>query len=269
MIVLPRINPDIIRIGPIAIHWYGLMYVVGFAIALILGNRRSVQQDSRLKPDQFQTLMLYVIVGLIIGGRLGYTLFYNWSYYFHHPVEIIAIWNGGMSFHGGLIGIFCAVALYAYRSRTNILDTADFIAPLAPPGLFAGRIGNFINGELYGRPSTMPWAMVFNDPASGSIARHPSQLYEALLEGIVLFAVLWSFSSKRKPKGAVAGLFLVLYGLFRFFVEFFREPDIQLGFIVLDWVTMGQILSLPMILIGTGLLIYSYRPSPSGQGIAL
>jgi phosphatidylglycerol---prolipoprotein diacylglyceryl transferase len=259
MIVLPRINPEIIRIGPIAVRWYGLMYAVGFAAALILGNRRAAQRDSRLKPDQFYNLIFYTIMGLIIGGRLGYVIFYDASSYFHNPLEILAVWNGGMSFHGGLIGVICAVALFSYRYNLNLLDMGDFLAPLAPPGLFAGRIGNFINGELYGRPSNAPWAMVFSNPGAGGIARQPSQLYEAFLEGIVLFTILWAFSSRKRPRGAVTGLFLLLYGSFRFFVEFFREPDVQLGFIALNWVTMGQILSLPMILIGTLLIAFSYR----------
>jgi len=257
MIVLPDINPEIMRIGPVAVRWYGLMYVVGFATAIILGNRRSLQQHSPLKQDQFQSLIFYSLVGLIIGARIGYTLFYNGNYYFQHPGEILAVWNGGMSFHGGLIGVFCAVALFSYRHGLNLLETGDFLVPLAPPGLFAGRIGNFINGELYGRPSDLPWAMVFNGPSTGGIARHPSQLYEAFLEGIVLFAILWAFSSKPKHRGSVTGLFLLLYGMFRFLVEFFRQPDIQLGFIGMDWITMGQILSLPMIVIGAWLLIHS------------
>jgi phosphatidylglycerol---prolipoprotein diacylglyceryl transferase len=259
MIVLPRINPEIIRIGPIAIRWYGLMYAVGFAIALILGNRRAAKRDSRLTQDQFYNLIFYTIVGLIIGGRLGYVIFYDASSYFRNPIEILAVWNGGMSFHGGLAGVICAVALFSYRYSLNLLDVGDFLTPLAPPGLFAGRIGNFINGELYGRPSNAPWAMVFNNPAAGGAARHPSQLYEAFLEGIVLFTLVWAFSSRKRPRGAVTGLFLVLYGTFRCFVEFFREPDIQLGFIALDWVTMGQILSMPMIVIGALLLTFSFR----------
>jgi phosphatidylglycerol---prolipoprotein diacylglyceryl transferase len=265
MIVLPHINPEIIRIGPIAVRWYGLMYVAGFAIALILGNKRAAKKDSRLKPDNFSNLLFYVILGLMIGGRLGYVLFYDAGNYLSHPLEILAVWNGGMSFHGGLIGVICAVALFSYRYKFNLLDVADFLAPLAPPGLFAGRIGNFINGELYGRQSDMPWAMVFNSPEAGGIARHPSQLYEACLEGIVLFTILWIFSSKKRPRSATTGMFLLFYGLFRFFVEFFREPDIQLGFVALNWVTMGQILSSPMIILGAAILIFSYKKTSLQQ----
>jgi phosphatidylglycerol---prolipoprotein diacylglyceryl transferase len=259
MIVLPDINPEIIRIGPIAVRWYGMMYVFGFAAAIILGTRRSLQKRSPLTPEQFHNLIFYVLAGLIIGARLGYTLFYNGSYYFQHPVEILAVWTGGMSFHGGLIGVFCGVALFSYRNGLKLLDTGDFLVPLAPPGLFAGRVGNFINGELWGRPSDLPWAMVFNDPSAGGIARHPSQLYEASLEGIVLFSILWVFSSKPRHRGSVTGLFLLLYGLFRFLVEFCRQPDLQLGFIAMDWMTMGQLLSLPMIVIGAWLFIHSSR----------
>jgi phosphatidylglycerol---prolipoprotein diacylglyceryl transferase len=259
MIVLPQINPEIIRIGPVAIRWYGLMYIFGFAAALILGNRRSLQQHSTIKPKQFQNLIFYSFVGMVIGGRLGYTLFYNRTYYFQHPAQILAVWTGGMSFHGGLIGVFCAIALFSYRHGLNLLDTGDFLVPLAPPGLFAGRIGNFINGELWGRPSDLPWAMVFNDPSAGGLTRHPSQLYEAFLEGVVLFVILWNFSSRRRSRGYVTGLFLLLYGLFRFLIEFFRQPDIQVGFIAMDWMTMGQILSLPMIMIGSWLLIRAIR----------
>jgi len=182
MIILPAINPETIRIGTFAVRWYGMMYVFGFAAALFLGHRRATQKYSHIKPEQFQNLLIYILVGLIIGGRIGYTLFYNGSYYIQHPIEILAVWNGGMSFHGGLIGVCCAAMLFSYRHNMKFLDIGDFIAPLAPPGLFAGRIGNFINGELWGRPSDLPWAMVFNDPMSGGIARHPSRLYEAFLE---------------------------------------------------------------------------------------
>jgi phosphatidylglycerol---prolipoprotein diacylglyceryl transferase len=262
MIVLPHINPEIVRIGPVAVRWYGLMYVFGFAVAIILGTRRSLQKRSPLTPEQFHNFIFYAIMGLIVGARLGYTLFYDFSNYFQHPIEIFAVWKGGMSFHGGLIGVFCAVALFSYRYSFHLLDLGDLIVPLVPPGLFAGRIGNFINGELWGRPSGLPWAMVFQDPASGGIARHPTQLYEAFLEGLVLFSILWVFSSNPRHRGSTTGLFLVLYGTFRILVEFFRQPDIQVGFIAMGWITMGQILSLPMIVIGALLLMRSTKASP-------
>jgi len=259
MIIIPEINPVALNIGPLAIRWYGLMYLVGFAAAFILGWRRALRKWSPIKSDQFQDVIFYALVGLIAGARIGYTLFYNGDNFLNHPLEIFAVWNGGMSFHGGLIGVLCAVLLFSWRRGLHPLDMGDFLVPLAPPGLFAGRIGNFINAELWGRPSDVPWAMVFPTYAAGGIPRHPSQLYEALLEGVVLFLVLWIFSARLKPRGSVTGLFLMLYGLFRFLVEFFRQPDVQLGFVAMDWLTMGQILSLPMILIGAWLLVRSSR----------
>ena len=258
MIVLPEINPEIFRVGPLALRWYGMMYVFGFLAAYFLGTWRAGRKKSPLSPDQLQSLIFYAIIGIVLGGRLGYALFYSGTHYLQHPAEILEVWHGGMSFHGGLMGVVCAVAIFSFRNSIHILDTADFLSPLAGPGLFFGRIGNFINGELWGRSSDLPWAMV--TPATGGIARHPSQLYEALLEGAVLFAVLWIFSSKPRPRGATAGLFLLLYGLFRFLAEFSRQPDAQLGFIAMNWMTMGQLLCLPMVAIGLWLLIRSRKP---------
>ncbi len=267
MIIIPEINPVALSIGPLAIRWYGLMYIVGFAAAMILGQRRALRQRSSINPDQFRDLIFYALVGLIAGARIGYVLFYSRGYSLDHPLEIFAIWNGGMSFHGGLIGVLCAVLLFSWRRGLHPLDLGDFLVPLAPPGLFAGRIGNFINAELWGRPSDVPWAMVFPTYEAGVIPRHPSQLYEALLEGVVLFLVLWAFSARPKPRGSVTGLFLLLYGLFRFMVEFFRQPDLQIGFVAMDWLTMGQVLSLPMIIIGVWLLVRSYRVSNLRQAV--
>lgn len=267
MIIVPEINPVAFSIGPIAIRWYGLMYVVGFAAAMILGLKRALRQWSPIRPEQFQDLFIYVLVGLIAGGRIGYTFFYNWGYFINHPLEIFAVWKGGMSFHGGLIGVLCVVLLFSWLQGLHPLDMGDFLVPLAPPGLFAGRIGNFINAELWGRPSDVPWAMVFPTYEAYGIPRHPSQLYEALLEGVVLFLVLWAFSARPKPRGSVTGLFLLLYGLFRFFVEFFRQPDLHIGFIAMDWLTMGQLLSLPMVIIGVWLLVRSYRISSLRQAV--
>lgn len=257
MIVLPEIDPVAFSIGPLKVRWYGLMYVMGFAAALILGSKRAGEKHSPLTPAQFQNLLVYAMVGLVAGARLGYMLFYNSSSLLSNPLEILLVWHGGMSFHGGVLGIFVAGCVFARRHHLHILDLGDFVAPLAPPGLFAGRIGNFINGELWGRPSDLPWAVVFPGPASGVIPRHPSQLYEAFLEGVLLFFVLWFFSQKPRPRGTVLGLFLLLYGCLRFGVEFFRQPDIQLGFVALDFLTMGQILSLPMI--GAGFFLVFYR----------
>jgi len=265
MIVLPQINPEAFRIGPIAVYWYGLMYGVGFAAALVLGNVRLRRNGMLLRSDRFRDLMFFTMVGLIVGARLGYMLFYTNFSFFKHPWEIIEVWKGGMSFHGGLIGVAIAILIFSRRHDLHLLDVADFVAPLAPPGLLAGRTGNFINSELWGRPSDLPWAMVFPDPAAGYLPRHPSPLYEALLEGVVLFGVLWLFSEKSRPRGAVAGLFLLLYGTFRFLVEFTRQPDAQMGFIFFNWVTMGQMLSLPMAAAGAWFLICSKGFEKKGE----
>ncbi|MDZ7832036.1 MAG: prolipoprotein diacylglyceryl transferase [Desulfobacterales bacterium] len=255
---MPEIDPVAVEIGPLAVRWYGLMYVIGFAAALVLGTRRARRKDSPMTPAQFQDLAFYAMVGLVIGARLGYMIFYDSAALIRAPLEIIKVWHGGMSFHGGLLGIGVAGLVFAKRNDIHFLDLGDFVAPLAPPGLFAGRIGNFINAELWGRPSDVPWAMVFPGPAAGPFSRHPSQLYEALLEGAVLFFILWFFSRQPRPRGMVLGLFLLLYGLFRFLVEFFRQPDIQLGFVALDFLTMGQLLSLPMAIIGSGFIARAY-----------
>jgi len=258
MIVLPEIDPAAFEIGPLAVRWYGLMYVVGFAAAMVLGTRRARRKDSPIDPARFHDLLLYAIVGLIIGARLGYMLFYNSSALVGEPLEIFKVWHGGMSFHGALLGILAAGFIFAKRNDIHFLDLGDFAAPLTPPGLFAGRIGNFINAELWGRPGDVPWAMVFPGPGAGAVPRHPSQLYEALLEGAVLFFILWFFSRQPRPRGMVLGLFLLLYGLFRFLVEFFRQPDLHIGFVALDFLTMGQVLSLPMIAAG-GFLLFRLK----------
>ena len=257
MIVLPEIDPVAFEIGPLAVRWYGLMYLIGFAVALVLGTRRARRKDSPVSPVQFQDLLAYALLGLVLGARLGYMLFYNISVLIHDPLEIFKVWHGGMSFHGGLLGIVLAGFVFARRNDIHFLDLGDFVAPLAPPGLFAGRMGNFINAELWGRPSDLPWAMVFPGPIAGAVPRHPSQLYEALLEGAALFFILWFFSRQPRPRGAVLGLFLLAYGFFRFLVEFFRQPDPQLGFVALDFLTMGQVLSLPMIAAGGFLVCWS------------
>ncbi len=255
MIILPEFDPVAMRIGSLAVRWYGLMYVFGFTAAWLLGNRRASMPWTKLDRPMFQDLLFWILLGLMLGARLGYALFYNFSYYATRPLEIMAFWQGGMSFHGGLIGVVCAILLFSWRRGLHPLDTGDFIAPLVPPGLFFGRLGNFINSELWGRPSDLPWAMVFPNQASGGLPRHPSQLYEACLEGIVLFSALWLYSRRPRPRGAVGGLFLLLYGSFRFLVEFTRQPDAQLGFVALGWLSMGQVLSLPMIAIGAWLLL--------------
>lgn len=265
MLVHPQFNPVAIQLGPFAIHWYGLMYLAGFLAFLWLGNRRVRQPpfvDRGWKPEDVDTLLMAGVIGVILGGRLGYVLFYKPVYYFENPSEIIAIWRGGMSFHGGLLGVCVAMAWFSMRkeagklSFNGLLRVGDFVAPLVPPGLGFGRLGNFINGELWGRPTDLPWGMVFPQ-AGDNLPRHPSQIYEFLLEGVVLFTVMWLYSRTphaRSRVGAVSGLFLIGYGLARFTVEFAREPDRFLGTLSLG-LSMGQWLSLPMIAVGVALML--------------
>jgi phosphatidylglycerol:prolipoprotein diacylglycerol transferase len=260
MLYAPDLDPVAIAIGPVKVHWYGLMYLVGFLGGWALGRWRAGRPGSTWSRDDVSDLLFYIAVGVIVGGRLGYVLFYNPAYFAQHPLEIVAIWSGGMSFHGGLLGVIAAMWLFGRRGRRGFWAVADFVAPLVPVGLGAGRIGNFINHELWGRVTDMPWGMVFQGPEAGPLPRHPSQLYQAALEGLVLFAVLWIYSRHPRPAGRVSGLFLLLYGIFRFLVEFVREPDPQLGFLAFGWVTMGQVLSLPMIVFGAWLL---WRPRRS------
>ncbi len=257
MLTYPQIDPVAFRLGPRPVYWYGLMYLFGFATFWILGRIRARREDVVVRPEEVGDLLFYGMIGVIVGGRLGYVLFYATGSLLQDPLMVFRIWEGGMSFHGGLIGALAGGWLYQRRRGWGFLRTMDFVAPLIPPGLFFGRIGNFINGELWGKPTDLPWAMVF--PGAGPQPRHPSQLYEALLEGVVLFAILWLFSSRPRPVGAVSGLFLLCYGLFRFLIEFVRQPDPQLGYLAFGWVTMGQILSLPMMLAGAGLLAWAYR----------
>lgn len=257
MLTYPQINPIAMHIGPLAIHWYGLMYIVGFLAGWGLALLRARQPNSGWTAEEVSDLIFYAALGVIIGGRLGYILFYDFSTFLAHPLTIFAIWEGGMSFHGGLIGVLVAIGFFARKTHRAFFTVGDFLTPLVPIGLGAGRIGNFINGELWGRISNVPWAMVF--PNAGPWPRHPSQLYEFLLEGVVLFTVLWIYSSKPKPRMAVSGLFVLLYGIFRVTIEFFREPDAQIGFIAFGWLTKGQLLSFPMILIGAGMLWWAYR----------
>jgi phosphatidylglycerol:prolipoprotein diacylglycerol transferase len=257
MLSYPQIDPIAIKLGPLRVHWYGLMYLFGFVAFWLLGRWRARREDVVVRPEEVGDLLFYGMVGVILGGRLGYVLFYGVEALLRDPLMIFRIWEGGMSFHGGLLGALVGGWLYQRRRGWGFLRTMDFVAPLIPPGLFFGRIGNFINAELWGRPTDLPWGMVF--PGAGPQPRHPSQLYEAFLEGIVLFAVLWIFSSRPRPAGAVSGLFLLCYGLFRFLVEFVRQPDPQLGYLAFGWLTMGQVLSLPMMVLGAGLLVWAYR----------
>ena len=257
MLTYPQIDPIALSLGPVKIHWYGLMYVIGFAAVWFLGQRRAQSSWSPIKPEAIEDLVTYGAMGVILGGRIGYILFYNFSEFINNPIILFKIWQGGMSFHGGMLGVFIAMWIFSKKQQCTMFQLTDIIAPLAPIGLGAGRIGNFINSELWGRSTDVPWALVF--PNGGQIARHPSQLYEAFLEGIVLFVILSIYSSKPRPTMAATGMALFFYGCFRFFVEFFRMPDAQLGFIALDWLTMGQILSTPMIIIGAGLVYFAYK----------
>jgi phosphatidylglycerol---prolipoprotein diacylglyceryl transferase len=259
MLTFPDIDPIAFRLGPVAIRWYGISYLVGIAIAWGLMLLRARKKDSGWSAQEVGDLVFYTTLGLVLGGRIGYVLFYNFPAYMENPLAIFKIWEGGMSFHGGLLGALFAAWLFGRKYGKPFFTVTDFLAPSIPPALFSGRIGNFINGELWGRPTDLPWGMVFPDPAAGGIPRHPSQLYEAFLEGIVLFVILWVFSSKPRPQKATSGLFLISYGGLRFLVEFMRMPDAHLGFVALNWMTMGQILSIPMIVIGIGLMLYAYR----------
>jgi phosphatidylglycerol---prolipoprotein diacylglyceryl transferase len=259
MLVHPQFDPIAVAIGPIAVRWYGLMYVLAFAAFILLGRRRvNTQPQSGWSHKDIDDLLFWGVLGVVLGGRLGQVLFYEPEYYFSHPAEIVAVWKGGMSFHGGLIGVLLALWAYGRKTGRSFLQVGDFVGPLVPLGLMFGRIGNFINGELWGRPADpgLPWAMVF--PQVDSIPRHPSQLYQAGMEGLLFFLILWWYSSRPRPLGAVSGAFLVGYGVFRSIGEFFRSPDVGIfGFSYT--VSMGQWLSLPMILIGAWLLWRAHR----------
>jgi len=257
MWVHPQFDPIAFQIGPVAVRWYGLMYVVGFILFIVLGKYRARQNMlTGWRSQDVDDMLLYGVFGTILGGRLGYVLFYKPLYYVDNPLEILSVWHGGMSFHGGLIGVLIALWFFARARRKRWLAVTDFVAPLIPLGLGAGRIGNFINGELWGRVTSGPWGMVF--PQAGPEPRHPSQLYQFALEGVLLFVVLWVYTKRRRPMGAASGLFLVGYGVCRFVVEYAREPDSFLGLLALG-LSMGQWLSLPMIAIGYAMMLWSYR----------
>jgi len=253
----PNIDPVAIALGPVKIHWYGLMYVVGFLALWFFAARRARQPDSGWTAEQVSDFIFYGALGVILGGRLGYMLFYNLSHYFAHPLDVFKIWQGGMSFHGGLIGVLLAMLYFARKTGKTFFTVADFIAPWVPIGLGLGRLGNFINHELWGRTTDGPWGMVFRE--AGPLPRHPSQLYEFALEGAVLFVALWWYAARPRPRGAVSAWFLIGYGVFRIITEFVREPDAQLGYLAFGWLTMGQVLSVPMILFGVGLMVWAYR----------
>ena len=252
MLTYPNINPVAFSLGPLHVHWYGLMYLLGFFVAWLLARWRVKHYHLDWSAEQISDLIFYAAMGVIVGGRVGYMLFYSHGQWLNHPWLILRLWEGGMSFHGGLLGAFAALWLFGRKTHRSFLSVIDFVAPIVPFGLGAGRIGNFINGELWGRVTNEPWGMVF--PHAGDLPRHPSQLYEFGLEGILLFILVWWYASKPRRVGRVSAVFLMGYALCRLFVEFFRAPDPQLGYLAWHWLTMGQLLSLPMF--GFGFMLW-------------
>ncbi len=263
MFTFPEIDPVIFSIGFLKIRWYGLMYVIAFLAAWWLARRRSRRADSPVNAVQVDDLIFYAMLGVIVGGRVGYCVVYGWQDLISDPFYLIRITEGGMSFHGGLAGVLVAMWAYSRKLGKMFSQITDFVAPLTPLGLGFGRIGNFINGELWGKPTDVAWGFLYR----GQVL-HPSQLYEAMLEGFLLFAIIWWFSARPRPHMAVSGLFLVLYGVFRFYIEFYRVPDAHLDYLVLGWVTMGQILSTPMVLIGAIVLFMAYGAGKTGEATA-
>jgi phosphatidylglycerol:prolipoprotein diacylglycerol transferase len=251
-----NIDPILLELGPIRLSWYGLMYVFGFFISYLLVRYQMRRKEFGISKQEVENLYFYLILGLMVGARLGYVLFYDLKMYLADPLEIFAIWHGGMSFHGGLIGVLIVGIFFSWKNKKSFWRIADLIIVTVPIGLGLGRIGNFINGELYGRVTQVPWGMIF--PKGGPLPRHPSQLYESALEGGVLFLILWLIKNKKLPSGGLLALFLSLYGTFRFFIEFFREPDVQVGFVFGPF-TMGQILCTFMIVGGIFLFVYLKR----------
>ena len=261
MLVHPQFNPVALELGPLQVHWYGLMYLLAFLQFWWLGKKRMASHaEFGLDEKALDDLMFWGVLGVIVGGRLGQVLFYEPAYYFNHPVEILKVWKGGMSFHGGFLGVLLAMTWFAHRRNMRWLSITDFIAPLVPLGLMFGRIGNFINGELWGRVADpeLPWGMVFPQVMDGAVPRHPSQIYQALGEGLLLFIILWLYAKKTRPTGAVSAVFLIGYGAFRFIAEYFREPDHGI-FGISTVVSMGQWLSLPMIIAGVLLFAWTQR----------
>jgi len=257
MLSYPDIDPVAFSLGPLSVHWYGLMYLMGFIAAWRLALRRSKRPWSPVRKNQIEDLIVYSAFGVILGGRFGYVIFYHFEKWFSDPLWLFRIWEGGMSFHGGLLGVLVAIWLYGRKINQPFLALGDFVAPMVPIGLGLGRLGNFIGQELWGRP-TDAWVGMIFPRDSEQLARHPSQLYEFLLEGVVLYALLILCSRKPRPRGVISGLFLVFYGCFRFIAEWFREPDSHIGFDLFDWMTRGQLLCLPMIVFGLLLILWGY-----------
>lgn len=253
-----NIDSILFEIGFLKVRWYGVMYIIGFAFAWWLARRRAALVDSGWDNRQVEDLIFFGALGVLLGGRIGYVIFYSFGTFLDDPLYLFRIWEGGMSFHGGLVGVLVAMWLLARREQKNYFDVIDFLAPLVPIGLGAGRIGNFINGELWGKPTDVAWAVIFPN-GGGPFPRHPSQIYQGLTEGLLLFVLLWWFSSKSRPRMAVSGLFLVGYAIARIFTEFFRLPDAHIGYLAGNWLTMGQVLSLPMLLAGGYMIFLAYK----------
>lgn len=267
MLVHPMPDPIAIHIGPLAVHWYGLMYLLAFAQFIALGRLRIKQPHIAAvgwKKEDLDDMLFYGVLGVVLGGRLGEILFYNPAYYFAHPADMIAVWKGGMSFHGGFLGVMLAMYLWGRKRGRNLMDIMDFIAPMVPLGYAAGRLGNFINAELPGRPAdpSLPWAMIW--PNVDNIPRHPSPIYQMLVDGILLFIILWIFARHSRPRMAVAGMFSLLYGCARFFTEYFRVPDYEVHFGGIT-ISAGQMLSVPMIVLGIILLVLAYKLRQQAQ----
>jgi len=255
-LTFPLIDPVLLRLGPVQIHWYGVMYLLGFLFAMWMANRRADRSQGLWTRKEVSDLLFNGFLGVILGGRIGYVLFYNLDLFLANPLYLFEIWKGGMSFHGGMLGVIFAMWLFGRKTQRHFFAVADFIAPLVPFGLGAGRLGNFINGELWGRVTDLPWGIIF--PEAGPEPRHPSQLYQFVLEGVVLFIILNLAWKRQPPRGVISGLFLLCYGLFRILVEFVRQPDAQLG-LYFNLISMGQILSLPMVLLGLAFIWAGYR----------
>ena len=259
MIRFPDIDPVAVNLGPVAIHWYGIAYIVGIGLGWWLLARAADRDGNDWTRDDVADVVFYAAIGAVLGGRIGYALFYNFADYIDDPLSLLAVWRGGMSFHGGVIGFILALAWFARRRSRRFLATTDFVVPVVPIGLFLGRVANFVNQELWGAPTSLPWGVVFTQPAAGGIARHPSQLYEAALEGIVLFVLLRLVASGRPPTGTVSATFLLAYGIMRAGIELVREPDAHLGYVAAGWITMGQLLCVPMVVAGLAILLAAQR----------
>lgn len=255
----PEFDPVLVSIGPLSIHWYALSYLVGISLVWWSLGRRAKARGLAWNDEQISDMIFYGMLGVILGGRMGYVVFYGWQNLVQDPLSLFRVWEGGMSFHGGMLGVLFAMYLFGRRLGRGFFAVTDFIAPSVPIALGCGRIGNFINGELPGRVTDMPWAAIYPGEVVG---RHPSSLYQAFAEGVVLFAVLWLFSRRPRPPVTTSGMFLIAYGLLRLTTEFFRTPDSQLMFVAFDWMTMGQLLSLPMVVLGLGFIYYGYQQAP-------